>query len=548
MAKVVKLKKTDDIAAVIQTIKDLKDREVVFELEKGSLLLTSSSNLKLMKKTGEVLGKKIRVRTDDPTGRMLAIKAEVLEGDAESQTLSAEAQMNRVRRSDIKPRFSDIVRARPVGNSMPGKQLPTVVTPSTYIAPASQVARTVSRSAEPVAAKPLRKKGSSFSKIFLVTIVVLVLAVFALAVLLPQANITVYARSEPITRDLEVTVDKSVGVTDNDKLVIPGAMVNRDVSLTKSFPTTGTKNVGTKASGEVQLYNFTKNILTLKAATTVLIVGDKKFLFTKDVTGLRPTATIGTGADAEVDPTSLIPPVGIVAQNPGEDSNIAANTKFNIVNAALGNQNVYGVDTVALSGGSTKVVKILTQADLDNAAASMTNAIAGQAEEDLKSESKDADVKILPTGVNKEVLAKTANKNVNDQVDTFDMTMIAKISGLSYKESDVKNVIKQKITSVLSDDKYLVPDADETVSANFKSLDVPNGKGVLSAHYETVAAYKVDTSNLSKILAGKDAEGIKQILLSKPEIDRVDVEFSPFFVNKAPKLNGKIHIEQKLSN
>jgi cell division protein FtsL len=537
--RVIKLKKSDDIAAVIQIIKDLKDREVVFEMEKGSPLLSSSSNLRLIKKTGEVMGKKIRVRTDDPTGRILAIKAEVLEGDAESAMPATLQPMRpRVRTTDIRPRFQDIIRPRPSAAIVPAAIEPDVE--STYI-------RSAQENIEIARPARVRRKGTSLSKVFVVTMVVLVLVVFALAVLLPTANITIYARSEPISRDTEVIVDKSATKADAAKMVVPALIVSREVSQTKNFPATGTKNIGTKATGSVQLYNFTKNTLTLKSTTTVLLVNGKKFLFTKDITGLRPTATIGTGADAEVDSSSLIPPVSLIAELPGEDYNIAANTKFNIVNAALGNQNVYGVDTAAFAGGSTKTVKIVSQQDLDNAAASMTNSIAAQAEEDLKSENTGSDVKILPTGITKEVLAKTSNKNAGDTADAFDMTMIAKISGLSFRETDVKELAKNKITSVLSDDKYLLTDAQDSIIANFKSLDLTHGTGVLSVHYETIAAYRVDTTNLSQLLAGKNANEIKEILLTKPEIDRVDVEFAPFFVNKAPKLNGKIYIHNQLS-
>ena len=69
--KIIKLNKKDDIAIVVKKIKDLKEREVIFELEKGSALLDSSNNLRLIKKTGEVLGKRVRVVTDDPTGQIL---------------------------------------------------------------------------------------------------------------------------------------------------------------------------------------------------------------------------------------------------------------------------------------------------------------------------------------------------------------------------------------------------------------------------------------------------------------------------------------------
>ncbi|HEX5430161.1 MAG TPA: hypothetical protein VFX17_03755 [Patescibacteria group bacterium] len=553
--RVIKLNKTDDIAQVIQYIRDLKDRDIVFELEKGSPLLASSTNMKLMKKTGEFLGKKIRIRTSDPTGRVLAMKAEALEGIEKPESSAKKMPVAKGRvLGDVRPRFSDITRKASV-KSMPSAIRPATVPEASEIEPVKSAKKSYIKSVrdrflskKDKEALPTKTKKSNFSKIFIITMAVLVLVVFALAVLLPTAQITVYARSEPITRDAEITVNTAATAVDTTGAVIPGALVSRQVSQTKSFPATGSKDIGDKAGGSVVLYNFTKNTLTLRAATTVLTVNGKKFNLVNDITGLRPTAQIGSGDDMEVDRTSLIPPVQVAASQAGADYNIAANTKFAVVNAALGNQNVYAIDEDAITGGTSKTVKIVSQQDLDNAVASMTASIPDQAEADLNSENpSDGDIKILPTGITKQVLAKTANKNAGDQADSFDMTMISKISGLSYKESDVKNLIKQNINQVLSSDKYLLPDAQETVTAIFKSLDLDHGSGVLSVHYETVAAYKVDTSNMPKLLAGKTANEVKDILLQKPEIDRVDVQFSPFFVNKAPKLNGKIYIESKLS-
>ena len=543
--RLIRLNKTEDIAQVIQYIKELKDREVVFELERGSPLLASSSNLKLMKKTGEVLGKKVRVRTSDPTGRALALKAEVLEGGAEP---AAASPARIVRPTDVRPRFSDI---KIKSSQRPAPAAPKSGVPLTTRAAAAEPTKYIKSAQDKFLASTTEsepRSRSSFSKIFLITIVVLVLVVFGLAVLLPTADITVYARSEPISRDAEVTLDKSTSTANDTTSTIPAQIISREVSQTKSFPATGTKDLGAKSTGSVTLYNFTKNTLTLKAATTTLLANGQKFVFVKDVTGLRPTAQIGTGADQSVDPTSLIPPVAITAVNGGDAGNLPANTKFTIINAALGNQNVYGINQSALSGGVTKTVKVVSQSDLDNALAAMTDSIPDQAASDINSEdSTGGDIKILSGGITKEVLAHTASKNAGDTADSFDMTVIAKASGLSFRDSDVKALIKQKITDVLSDDKYLLPDAKDTATETFKSVDLTHGTGVLSVHYETTAAYKVDTSNLPKILAGKNANEIKEILLAKPEIDRVDVEFKPFFVNKAPKLNGKIYIHSTLS-
>jgi hypothetical protein len=399
----------------------------------------------------------------------------------------------------------------------------------------------MSSGAEPAPAKKSRMS-SSFSKFFMLGIVVLVLVVFGLAVLLPQAQITVYARSEPVNRDIEISVDKGTRSINSSKLTVPGEAVNKEISHTKNFPATGVKLSGTKSQGSIQLYNFTKNTLTLRAATTTLVVNGKKYSFTKDVTGLRPTARIGVGEQQEIDQSSLIAPVPIVAQEVGETYNLGANIRMEVQNAALGQADVYAMTSTAISGGTSIETKVLSQEDLDNATKAMQDELAKLAQTEIASSTGNASIIVQPNAVKSEILAKTANKEVGDEGTNFDMTIIARVSGLSYNEQDVKTLVLEKITSVLSEDKYLPEDGKQELTAAFKAVDVEKGTGVLAVHFETVAAYKVENTNLSKILAGKNAIEIKEILLTKPEIDRVDVRFSPFFVNKAPRFNGKIYI------
>ncbi len=518
--KVIKLGKKDDIPAVVRQLKSLKDREVVFEIANGSVLLTSSDNLKLLKRTGEALGKKVFVSTEDEIGKILAKKAGVLVGDTEVKM--PKASPVRVSRSDVKPRFSDILGSRKISL----KHSEVDEEPRIFITP--KVSQPVHHG------KPSRR----FFKLFVFSIVILVVVVFALAVILPKATITAFARSEQVARDLEIKVDKSVSKVDTDNLEIPGTMITKEVSQTKNFPTTGKNLAGTKATGSIVLFNFTTHTLTLKASTTSLLVDGKKYLFTKDVTGIKPTSS---------DKSPSTGSIGIVAEKPGEDYNLPANTKFEIVNAALGNQNVYAVNTTEIKGGKATATAVLSQEDMDRAVEVLTEDILNQAETDLSAES-GTKIRLILSGVNREILAKTANKNVGEATDNFDMTLIAKVTGLSFRDQDVKDLVTTKINQVLSSDKYLLDEGKSEYDAKFRNLDLKNGNGVLQVHFTTVAAYKVDENNLSKILAGKTESEIKEILLSKPEIDDVKVEFWPaWFVHKAPRLNGKVYIKSVIS-
>ena len=527
--KIIKLGKKDDIAAAVKQIKNMRDREVVFELEKGSVLLRSSDNLKLMKKTAESLGKKVWVSTDDEIGLILAKKAGVLQGGTEVHMPKGAP---RVARSDVKSRFSDI-RDSARGMAQKAEKARAMVLPAmaeiTKIAPTKIFAKI----------NPFRRFSSTTSKVVVSSLVLIVLAVFLLAIFLPSANVTVYARSEIITRDFEIAVDKNLAAADHTNLEIPGVVVLKESSITKNFPATGKIAAGEKATGSVVLYNFTSNTLTLRATTTTLVADGKKFFFTKDTTGIRPT-------NSESSPSTG--PIEIIAELPGADYNLPADTKFEIVNAALGNQNVYAKNAAALTGGSTDTsATSVSQRDFDEAGISLLNDIVQSAANEL-SQANQTPIRLFDSALTKEVLAQTANREINELAESFDVTVIARVSGLGVKDTDVIDLVLSKINEVLSGDKYIPENGQRNYSASFKSVDLAAGRGVLAVHFETEVAYKVDNENLNKLLTGKNEAEIKEILLSKPEVDSVKVEFWPkWLTHKSPRLSNKIHIQTVIS-
>ncbi|MBI2607540.1 MAG: hypothetical protein HYW51_01820 [Candidatus Doudnabacteria bacterium] len=526
MAHIIKLDKKESILSVIKKIKDLKETEVIFELEKGALLLKSSANLKLMRKTGETLGKTIKVKTSDELGRILSAKAGVLLGGEEADTRQLIQKTTSIR-PKIKPNFSDI---RATSKILPSGTAKTLVH-----------AFTGEKLRSPI---PISGKFRSIVNWTLLVAVGLVIIGLFLALVLPTATITLYARSEPVTRDLEITVDKGDGSDNGSRLTIPGTLINREVSETENFAVSGTSLEGTKATGSVTLFNFTPNTYILRASTTILVADGKEFVFTSDVSGIRPTT--GTN-ESDADPASLIPPVEVVAVNVGDTFNLPVNTKFEIKNEALGNvPKVFAVNTQAFEGGSSSATLVLTQADVDQAKLKIIESIRVSLETELSQEA-GGNVKLLTSGLKTEILAEATDVEIGEPTEEFDLTMIVRISGLAFNEDEATDLITSQIKSVLSEDKYILSDAKQAVVASFKSLDLESGRGILTVHFETVVAYKVDDENLSQLLAGKSATEIKEILLTKPEVDRVDVQFSPFFVNRAPRFSNKVKINTILS-
>ncbi len=527
MAETIKVNKKQDIAEVIRQIKSSSAKEIVLDIEKKSVLFMSSENLKLIRKTGEVLGKKVLIETTDDNGLQLARKASMLAGDVAVEKTFPEVP--KIARSDIRPRFSDIMGPK---RSVVRRPMPKTISKSITKKPTISTSSITEPLATVVSGIPKfselkSSKYSNFSKYFLLALVILVVGVFALAVLLPKATITVAARSEPVSRDLEINVDRLISVADPSRLQIPGFMMTKEVSETQTFEATGASSSGKKASGSVVIHNNTSNTLTLKASTTALLVNGKRYSFVTDATGIK-----GNGA-ANV-------PIQIVAEQAGDNYNLPVNTRFDLANAALGQTNqVYATSSTAISGGTSTQGHSVSQADIDQATQKLIQGAIVDAQ---------ADGKIyIDNGVKAEVLAKTPNKEVGDEASEFDMTIIARISGLAVREDDIISVAVAKINEVLSSDKYLLGDEHQKFTARYKTSDLVAGRGVLSVHFETLAAYEIDNSNLGKILAGKNEAEIKEILLSKPEVDDVQVKFWPaWLVHKAPRLNGKIEIKSEL--
>ena len=376
-------------------------------------------------------------------------------------------------------------------------------------------------------------------------VAVLILAVVAVVtmglVFLPEATIRVEARSEPVTRDFEIRVDKSRAQVSAEDMAVPASYIETEITDQKTFPATGTKNVGKKASGFVYIYNFSKTTLILKTQTTVLTANGRQYVFTQDVSGIRPTARIGL-EDEEVDPTSLIPPVPLVAENPGEEYNLPAGTRLEIQNEAFGSQPklLYAIVAEDVSGGSTKQLKVVTQSDIDGSYDALFRDIVSKAKTDLAGQNPGA--KILDNALSAEIVEKQTPAAAGTEAADFTSSMKLKIRALAYDETQVLDLASERIKRLLPETKVLIPN-DHRIGSQFANVNLDAGTGILVTHFEGQVFYKLDEAELLEKVRGKTVDEIREILLSQPEINAIEIKLAPFWVKKAPKLKGKTKIE-----
>lgn len=372
-------------------------------------------------------------------------------------------------------------------------------------------------------------------------LVVLLLVVFSVLIL-PEARVAVTVRGEPVTRDFEIRVDQNVSAPTPADLAIPGKIITQEISGTKTFPATGSRNIGRKASGFVTLYNFSKTPLILKAQTTVLAAAGRKYYFTQDVGNIRPTALLGL-EQQEVDLTSLVAPVPVAAGAPGPEYNLPAGARLEIENQAFGKQPKLLWATVAenLSGGTNQEVKVASQGDIAQAYGALTKELIGTARQAVTAEKSD--LKLLDNAAVAETVEQKTSVSAGADAAEFAATLKVRVSALVYDESQVRAIITERIKRLLPENKALKAGAPETLTASFVNLSLPSGQGVLAAHFEGQIIYRVNASELLAKVRGKTPEEIREILLSRPEIAAVTIKLYPFWVKRVPSFGKKVYLQ-----
>ena len=375
----------------------------------------------------------------------------------------------------------------------------------------------------------------------LLVLAVLVLWIFG-ALVLPEATVFVQARGEPVTRDFEIHVDKEALRSDTGDLVIPGTYIEKEVSGKNTFATTGTKNVGKKASGFVYIYNFSKNSMVLRAGTTVLTAGGKEYYFVQDIGNIRPTARIGL-EDEEIDPSSLIAPVAVVAAAAGEQFNLPKGARLEIQNEVFGKQPriLYAVASENISGGSSKQVRVATAADIEGSFTSLNSQLVGNVKAEVLAEHPG--LKLRDNAAMSEILEKQTLAAEGKEISEFETSMKIRFKALAYSEEEIKKIVVERIKLLLPSDKTLDEDT-QRVQSGFADVSLADGRGVLASHFEGHVVYKINPGDLTAKLRGHTAAEIKEILLSRPEIRSVaEIRFYPFWVKKAPKFEKNIKIQ-----
>lgn len=541
----------DDVTAIIGKIKNAKEKIVALVPPKRAGALQSAVNLRLLQRMAKNGKKQLVLITNNqalvalaasaqiPVAKNLQSKPEVAEipaiivDDGDDIIDGSELPVgDHARTGKGKEAASVASVAKDTRNDaidttdLSIDDEPALVTPSAAVATKAASRKTKGRSKIPNF-DTFRKK-----LVFIILggagLVALLIWMFVFA---PAATVVITANTTPQSVSSSVKLG-GVAATDYKTGVISSSTQEEKKDETVEFDATGQKDLGTSATGTVRFSTSDADTvltgLTIPAGTR--LTSSSGLVFTTD-----EAAVISSSNYKNVR-------VGITAAEGG--------TKYNGASGALSGapSKVSATLVDATSGGTTNIVKVVSQDDIERA----KGEILGRSTDDLKKEliKKFAKGEIVVDGSFVVDRGEATSSPAVDQEASngkAKLTVPTTFSVQAVQKSELDAYLKSSIASKIDTNtqKIYSTGADKATLSGFRK----DGDTM----YATVNANgsvgpKIDEDAIKEKVKGKRYGEVQQSLQAIDGIHDVDVEFSYFWVRTVPNSDNKIKIEFKVQD
>ena len=371
----------------------------------------------------------------------------------------------------------------------------------------------------------------------LALIVFVVLLVIAFTVL-PKATIAIKTDTTAVNADVTMTLDTNASSVDADQGVVPAQTQQQQKSYTQSVPATGEKNLGNKATGSVTMsvQKCAPDVSppdNIPAGTGVSANG-QTFL-TQSTASFRFDGGSGSCVNYKSDS------VDITAQKAGSSYNIDSGD-FSVAGAS-------GVTaTGSTSGGTDRTVKVVQQSDIDSAKQKLN----AQDDKDnlkrqLQQNLENSNLYALTDTFTAKASNITTSVKVGDEATNVTVSESVTYTMYGAKQSDLQKVIDEAINKQIDTAKQSIQD-DGLAQANINVPKPGNGDQLkIGVAVTASVGPHLDVEKIKDAATGKKSGEVKTLIKSNPGVEDVEVNYSPFWVTKAPKAS-KITVQfQKTS-
>ncbi len=543
----------DDITGIIGKVKGSSAKIVALVPPKRIGVLQSVVNLKLLQKSAAEASKRAVLITNDHSLTSLAAGLKI----PVAKNLQSRPEIPDVPALQVDDEEVIDGQDLPVGDiaAVAGAEPPTAQ-PST---PASTAADDISSrvdlhdlgkptSSSTAAAKAANVKNKKkisipnfnvFRKRFFLigggAVVLIAVLVWAFGIA-PHATVTISAKTTAVNITQNLGINPSLPQSKVPDLQFKPNAQQIKKSVATDVTATGSKEIGNKASGSVTVTNsFDSDDSELPAGTTFTASSGQKFLSTAKVT--VPGAKVSGGS---IKPGTVT--AQVQASDIGPDYNVPAQP-----------YTISGYDSLsgsgsAMAGGDKQNVTVVSQGDVDKAKSQLAQQDANTVKTDLKKQLGNDFI-----AIDESFTADQGNPSVNpavgEQAKQAKLTVETTYTLMGLARNDITQLLDSSLKSAVDSKPNQAIFTNGSSTVQFSSFQKFDG-GTYTVRLATTGyvGSKVDANDLAKQVAGKRYGEIQAIVNQIPNVDNVDIKFSPFWVNSAPKDVKKIDIKFTILN
>lgn len=537
----------DEITAIIDKVKHAPDKIVALVLPKRATVLQSIVNMKLLKKSALAAKKSLVLVTSEvgllPLAGAVGLHvAKSLEskpiiplapdhGDSEEAVITEE---------NDEPEIDPTKSVGALAAGVDDDETETIELDEAADEETGDV---------PVAGKPKSKHKFSvpnfdrfrlsFFLAILAVILLIVGWVFA-AVILPKATVVIKTDTSTTVSNISFTANTALKDLDVTKALLPAIQKEIKKTDTEKTTATGKRDTGAKAIGSVVFYNCSiddklSDTDRTIAAGTAISSGGLNFTTAENV--LVHPSNFSSNVCQKNKPSAA---VKVTATSVGTESNLASGTSFTVSS----NSAYSAISDGAFSGGTPSViVKVVSQDDVDAAAAKMAGRLDNAVKKELGAQLQAENLKALDETLIIGAPTITASPAVGAEVSgEVTVTQATTYSILGVKQEYLNELIKKDVSTKIDTTKQVILDNGLNAAAIRLTNRKSPAEAQLSLQTLVIAGPELNPENIKNEILGKKRGDAIKLISSKPGVKDVTITYSPFWVYSTPKSHKKITI------
>lgn len=357
----------------------------------------------------------------------------------------------------------------------------------------------------------------------------------------PKAKVVIYIAPKILEKNIEFSVDQNLEVVDNANKVVPGNIIEVQVSGDKTSATSGTKTVGERAKGQVTVTHV-GGTTTLKSGTVLTGPNNLKFTLDGDV-------PIASGAGV-LNPSQKA--ASVTAADIGAQYNLVSGTEFSVGNFS---KDSFGArNETALSGGTSRSVSAVGKEDRENLEKELLAELLEKGTNEAKGKKGENDILVDGSAAFNTDKEEFSHK-VGEEAGSLKLTLSGTVSLLVLPKEGINSLILSELERDVPSDFSLRQDQIEVsyervietkTTKDGKKEDIAEPSNKFIAKVRANLLPKVNSEEIALAIAGKQTSLAEEYLATLPGYVRSSVNFNirlPGKLGTLPRISRNISVE-----